>query len=86
MYFIIKKKTAALVLSAVLLVSGAIFISAGYGKTSVPAISTDVNWGLSFQNDGDPPVGNASVQELQKLNAYYLGDTSQKTIHLTFDA
>lgn len=48
------------------------------------AVSTD-NWGLSFPTEGQSPVGNATVEELAQYNAYYLGDTSQKVIHLTFD-
>lgn len=49
----------------------------------IPA-STD-NWGLSFPNEGQSPVGNATAEDLAKYGAYYLGDTSQKVIYLTFD-
>ena len=48
------------------------------------AVSTD-NWGLSFPTEGQSPVGNATVEELAQYNAYYLGDTGQKVIYLTFD-
>ena len=44
------------------------------------------NWGLSFQTEGQPPVGNATSKELAKYNAWYVGDTSKKTVYLTFDA
>ena len=44
------------------------------------------NWGLSFQTEGKPPIGNATVDQLAEYGAYYLGDTSKKTIYLTFDA
>lgn len=44
------------------------------------------NWGLSFQQDGEPPVANASYEELQKYNAYYAEDTDEKVLYLTFDA
>ena len=44
------------------------------------------NWGLSFQKEGAPPIGNASAAELAKHDAYYCGDTTQKRIYLTFDA
>ena len=44
------------------------------------------NWGLGFGAEGQPPTGMASSQELQKYDAYYLGDTDQKIIYLTFDA
>lgn len=43
------------------------------------------NWGLSFPKEGEPPVGNATVEQLRQYGAYYIGDTSQKTIYLTFD-
>ena len=44
------------------------------------------NWGLSFQQEGQPPVGNATAAELAAHNAYYVGDTAQKRLYLTFDA
>lgn len=53
------------------------------GDAAVPA-SVD-NWGLSFQTEGEAPVGNASVSDLAQYDAYYLGDTSKKVIYLTFD-
>lgn len=30
-------------------------------------------------------TGNASAEELKKYNAYFIGDTTQNTIYLTFD-
>ena len=44
------------------------------------------NWGLSFRSEGQPPVGNAGIQELTKYDAAYIGNTSEKVIYLTFDA
>lgn len=44
------------------------------------------DWGLSFQANGQPPAGNVSADELSQWDAYYLGDTGEKTIYLTFDA
>ena len=54
-------------------------------------ISTDVflesqDWGLGFGKEGEPPTGMADVEELKEYNAYFLGDTSQKKLYLTFDA
>ena len=43
------------------------------------------NWGLGFGTEGKPPIGNASAEELKKYNAYFIGDTTQNTIYLTFD-
>ena len=50
---------------------------------AVPA-STD-NWGLSFPVEGQSPVGNATVEDLAQYDTWYLGDTGQKVIYLTFD-
>ena len=44
------------------------------------------NWGISFQEKGKQPLGNASIQELKQYNAFYVQDTDSKNIYLTFDA
>lgn len=44
------------------------------------------NWGLGFTQEGQPPTGTATADELKKYDAYYIGDTSKKVIYLTFDA
>ena len=44
------------------------------------------DWGLAFGAANEPPRGNVSAGELEKYGAYFIGDTSQKTIYLTFDA
>lgn len=43
------------------------------------------NWGLSFPTPGEKPVGNCSSNLLKKYNAYYVYDTTEKIIFLTFD-
>jgi len=43
------------------------------------------NWGLGFGKSGECPTGNSSAEELKKYNAYYVGDTKEKKIYLTFD-
>ena len=53
-------------------------------ETSSAAQST--GWGLSFQEEGTRPAGNASIDDLKQYNAYYASDTDQKIIYLTFDA
>ena len=53
------------------------------GPAAVPA-STD-NWGLSFQEEGKTPVGNADPADLAQYDAYYVGDTKEKVLYLTFD-
>ena len=44
------------------------------------------SWGLSFQQEGAPPVGNAGRDQLMALDAAYLGDPTEKVLYLTFDA
>lgn len=53
-------------------------------ETSSAAQST--GWGLSFQEEGKRPAGNASIDDLKQYNAYYASDIDQKIIYLTFDA
>ena len=43
------------------------------------------NWGLGFGESGKQPTGNSSAEELAKYNAYYVADTEEKKIYLTFD-
>ena len=44
------------------------------------------SWGLSFRQEGQPPVGPAAADTLQQYDAVYMGDTGQKVLYLTFDA
>lgn len=48
--------------------------------------SADGNWGLSFQEEGKPPVANATSDYLKQFNAHYADQTDEKVIYLTFDA
>ncbi|QSX05794.1 delta-lactam-biosynthetic de-N-acetylase [Sedimentibacter sp. zth1] len=61
------------------------FIISVYGKDCYYTFSEETNWGLSFQNEGKTPVGNASSNYLKKFNSYFVKDTEDKTIYLTFD-
>ena len=58
--------------------------SAADSSESVPT-SAEGNWGLSFQEDGQPPVANATFEELAQYDAYYAEDTDEKVLYLTFD-
>ena len=69
------------------------FIGSSIGKIvshntarQTAASAQSSNWGLSFQEEGKTPVGNASIQELAAMDAYYAQDTSEKVLYLTFDA
>lgn len=47
------------------------------------------NWGLSFQEEGKTPVGNATREYLQQYDAWFCGteqDVKDRCIYLTFDA
>ena len=64
----------------------------GRGSPSALTASSDAaipasadNWGLSFPEEGLTPVGNATAEFLSQYDAWYVGDTSQKVIYLTFD-
>ena len=44
------------------------------------------SWGLSFREEGAPPIGNAGKDQLKQYDAVYLGDPTKKVMYLTFDA
>lgn len=50
------------------------------------AVSAPENWGLGFGAAGSQPSGNVSASELAEYNAYYVGNSQDKVIYLTFDA
>lgn len=56
----------------------------GLQATFSSSVSND--WGLSYRENGKTPDGNASKELLKDYNAFYVGDDSQKSIYLTFDA
>ncbi|HHW46242.1 MAG TPA: delta-lactam-biosynthetic de-N-acetylase [Clostridiales bacterium] len=65
---------------------GIILAVIGFCNIYVFAERNNTNWGLGFKKEGEPPTGNASAEYLKQYDAYYLGDTTQKRIYLTFDA
>ena len=75
-----RKKDLWILFSVVIL--GAVL---GFLQFRSSAIETG-SWGLSFRTEGQPPIGPASTQDLEKYDAVYVGDTSQKILHLPFDA
>ena len=44
------------------------------------------SWGLSFRQEGAPPIGTAGADQLRSYDAAYLGNTGEKVLYLTFDA
>lgn len=61
-------------------------LSPGLPERKNVSASAEGNWGLSFQEEGKTPVGNADSQELARYDAYYADDTDEKVLYLTFDA
>ena len=49
-------------------------------------ISASENWGLGGYGDGVKPTGIATAEELKKYDAYFVGESEEKVIYLTFDA
>ena len=43
-------------------------------------------WGLSFQQEGQTPIGPASAAALAEYDAAFVGDTTRPVLYLTFDA
>ena len=44
------------------------------------------SWGLSFREEGAPPIGNAGKDQLKQYDAAYRGNPGKKVLYLTFDA
>lgn len=87
----IHKKDLLPALFLVLFLTSAFFLGnfvswAVHSNTVIPTASTsESNWGLSFQEEGKPPVANTTVEELKQFDAYYMQNTEENNIYLTFD-
>ncbi len=81
--FRLKKRTICGVAAAVLMFGVALVLPA-IGQSEADAVSS--NWGLSFRAEGQPPTGNASADALRQYDAYFMGNSAEKKLYLTFDA
>jgi len=81
-----KKKIKIVVWSFILLFAVTFALNKVSSDISISASTEITNWGLSFQNKGKSPVGNATPDHLKKFNSYYVGNSDEKVIYLTFDA
>ena len=63
----------------------ALAVGVSVGVFAGSALET-ASWGLSFRQEGAAPLGNAGADQLRQYDAVYLGDTTRKTLYLTFDA
>ena len=61
---------------------GGIMIAAGWLGAAIPT----AGWGLSFQTEGQSPVGPVSSEKLATLDAAYVDPDGGKVLYLTFDA
>ena len=81
-----KKRLAALIGAAAV---GGLCLAGVWASREGEALlasAEPVNWGLSFPQEGEPPQGTASRQELDPLGAAYCLPETGKTLYLTFDA
>lgn len=69
----------------ILLLAFAVAITVAVSVFSHSALETG-SWGLSFRQEGAPPIGTAGKDQLAQYDAAYIGDTTQKVLYLTFDA
>ena len=71
---------------AILLICGVVTLTAAGNGGALFTGAEITNWGLSFQEEGKPPIGNASSDYLSQFDALYCRDTAEKKLYLTFDA
>lgn len=86
MFLVIKKRNIIFALASIVLIFAAYFLCGNYSPQTVSTAAAADNWGLSFQEKGKTPIGNATPAYLKQFDSYFVGDTSQKTLYLTFDA
>ena len=79
------QRPAAFVLLGVMAITLCASLLLQREEPAVASAAEITNWGLSFQKEGEAPVGNASAEYLKQFDSYYVGDANQKTIYLTFD-
>lgn len=66
--------------------AAALFAGVNVAKEKSVNTVADGNWGLSFQQEGEAPVANATAEYLAEYNAFYAEKTDKKVLYLTFDA
>lgn len=91
MFYCMGRKTSRILMGGVLavcLAAGGITAAAAAAQPqAVQVVSRDnYEWGLSFQEENQPPVPNLSAEELAPYNAHYYAPEAGKRLYLTFDA
>ena len=69
----------------ILLLALAVAVTVSISVFASSAMETG-SWGLSFRQEGMPPIGNAGRDQLARYDAAYIGNTEEKVLYLTFDA
>ena len=86
MIFMLERKRILTTLFALLAIL-TIFLFGLNSKVENVFSTTDANdWGLSYRKNGEVPIGNADSEFLKKYNSYYVANSNEKIIYLTFDA
>ena len=81
------KRKSAVLLSLCGVLAVCLLAAAGVQQKAAVSASAEItNWGLSFQQEGEPPIGNADSAALAQYNALYRAETQEKILYLTFDA
>ncbi len=91
MFYCMGRKTSRILMGGVLavcLAAGGITAAAAAAQPqAVQVVSRDnYEWGLSFQEENQPPVPNLSAEKLAPYNAHYYAPEAGKRLYLTFDA
>ena len=69
----------------ILLIAVVIALAVSVSVFASSALTTG-SWGLSFRQEGAPPIGSAGKDQLRQYQAAYIGDVGEKVLYLTFDA
>ena len=81
MFMVLRKRQVLAGLGGLLLAAGILTgVLIRTVQAAAPAASADTNWGLSFQQEGKTPVGNASSEFLSQYEACYAGPSDEKAM------
>lgn len=71
----------------IIIIAGAVLAAVllTVAQLSQSAVQTGA-WGLSFQQEGQPPSGPVGARVLAQYDGAYIGDIEEKVLYLTFDA
>ena len=84
---LLKRRRGVLISTFAILVICGIVTTVAAGNGGALFTSGEItNWGLSFQKQGEAPVGNASSEYLAQYDALYCKDPAEKKLYITFDA